>query len=681
MAFTLKYINVFDDINSINKDEIQEFYSSAVLKITKKFESPSFNDVTVLQRTLKNVDINSDQSIAEHLVRYASLNMEVAKHIADGLIQGLKILTPNQSTILSNYGKIAYWLKTILYRVLNNTEDNVYVQANMEKYSIYTLYLLSKLGNNVVIVDNQFKKEQYSVYNNIIFNISNTHENVQLSDKLDINFDKLIDIFNSGTSTIKGKILVIGEDNKGILNTKLVELSDDTQSNILILKCGVAKPTFEEVSQVPRIPVAKPDQLLRMIGPHMFGSKPEYSEQATEYIKTKINNMLSSGQNINKAIQSLITFICLYRRYSFESNIIICYGKIGHTSELILDFMYDIGKFIVVIDTSDISRNSVDISTWTEIRLNSIVPQHEYPGFMQSTTIAYNAKREIDQSLYNGNTLGLYKNRQYKTCNIDILHSTFDEMLILWSAENTMRSSFSSTESNVIVPVFYAKVNGCCDDYTRTLQKLITRHTIICYNPSQIMDGWQKEMIINHFADINGTMFKEQKPMYKNGRLEINTILEYRTFTYKFLDPGIQVHILEKLDEIIEKKLILHPGMDESEFVDILLNIGLNMSTRIQQEMQWYDFTKQSPKLVVLCQDREEITLEQSIVITLLHLCGWDIVIVIPTCYNIMGKYLRLDTMQEHNIGEPRFDTNITYLEPLPDKDKNKKGFLSRLFG
>ena len=193
------------------------------------------------------------------------------------------------------------------------------------------------------------------------------------------------------------------------------------------------------------------------------------------------------------------------------------------------------------------------------------------------------------------------------------------------------------------------------------------------------MLDWQQSMTINHFADINGTLFKEQKPMYKGGKLDIDCIMQYKTFTYRFLETGIQMHILSKLNQLITENWISHPNMDDDDFVDLALNIGLNMSKRIQQEIQWYDFTKQSPKLLILCQDEEEITIGQSIVITLLHLCGWDIVISIPTRYNILGKNLRQDTLQEHSIGEPRFDTGITLLEPLPE-EKKKRGFFSSLF-
>jgi hypothetical protein len=96
--------------------------------------------------------------------------------------------------------------------------------------------------------------------------------------------------------------------------------------------------------------------------------------------------------------------------------------------------------------------------------------------------------------------------------------------------------------------------------------------------------------------------------------------------------------------------------------------------------MQWYDYTKQSPKLILVCNGTEQITFEQSILITLLHLCGWDIAIVIPTAYNVLGDYLKHDFIQEHTLGEPVFNKTITHIAPYTEPPE-KVGFFKKLFG
>mgnify|MGYP000763661163 FL=1 len=132
----------------------------------------------------------------------------------------------------------------------------------------------------------------------------------------------------------------------------------------------------------------------------------------------------------------------------------------------------------------------------------------------------------------------------------------------------------------------------------------------------------------------------------------------------------------------MENKLIRHPEISDDKFVDLVLNIGLNLSDVIQQELQWYDFTKKSPKMVVISTGTEILDLEGSILIELLHLMGWDIAFVVPTGYNIVGNNLRPESLQKHILGEPNFNMTIPELRPLENETKaEKKGLFSRLFG
>lgn len=679
MAFRLKYINVFNDINSINLEEIQSFYRNAPLKVIDGFKTPSYTESTELQKSMIGFDINSEKSITNHLMSYALLSSDVASTIASGMLSELKALVPSDSALLSNYAKIAYWLKYDLRAALNGVETNVYVQGEIKKYNLYALYITSKLGNNIVLVDYRLNKSIYSIYNNIIFNEYTTNEHLVLSSKIDLTFDEVISVIN-GTKKLNSpaRIKVVGEDTKGVLNSTLIDLADANPDNVLILKLGIYKPSSDEVQSIGRPNAQSIQQLTMQIGAYMFKNNAKYKEQAVDFIKGYI---VKNENSIGKAITKLITFICLFNRYNIEFETLVCYGVLDKTSSMYIDFINEIGKTAIIVDVADKSDKSIDESEWTIIKLDAIVPAHKYPEIRRNNTVAYNAQQEINSVLYNGGTLGLYRSRQYKTCDVVNLASTFDEMKLLWKQDNTVRPTFVTTENSITVPVFYAKITGYCRNYEYELGRFITDHTIVCYKPSDIMLNWQKQMVINHFADVKDTSFSEQKPMYKNGQLELDTILNYRTFTYKLLEPGVQFHILNKLNRIIVDGLVAHPGMSQENFVDLVLNVGLNISKRIYQEMQWYDYTKQSPKMVVLCQDEEEITIGQSIVLTLLHLCGWDIILVIPTCFNIFGQHLIQDEIQEHNIGEPKFGTNIKNLTQTFEEEKPKKGFFSKLFG
>lgn len=674
MTFQLKYINIFDDTNTANMADIQDFYSKANIKLEGKFPMPSFTEGQELQKSLDKIGQLDENTVARHLETYSMLSREVAVTLAKDLLKELRIVVPSEAALKSNYGKIAYWAKTVFNGVLNDVESNIYINTTPNKHELYMIYMASKLSNNIVVVDYNFEADNYKLYNNFLFNCSGTQEHLKVSMKIDITLEEVIELLNGSKNLPGNKILVTGEDQTGQLNTELVKLSDNIPSNILLLKLGLAKPSFDEVNKVPRPTAQSVEQLVKMIGTHMFMGKPEYANKAASFAKREIQFEV----NHNKAITKLIAFICLYSRYKLTADTIVSYGKLDQTSEFFIDFLCDIGKTVVVIDTHAESEKFID-NNWVNIKLSEPVEYHSYPEIAKSQTTAYNASMEINNTLYTGDTLGLYRDRQYKTCDITVLNTTFDELLLLWDQDNTFKPSFSSTQNNVVVPVFYARLLGASEDYEKKLSKLVTAHSIICYRPSDIMSGQLKDIVVNHFAGINDTLFKEQKPMYKNGKLDIDTIMQYKTFPYRHLDVGVQKHILSKLNTILEEDWIKH-SVSQEEFIDTLLNVGLNLSKRIQQEMQWYDYTKQSPKLIILCQDEEMFTLEQSIIVSLLHLCGWDIVIAVPTCYNVLGSSLRYAEIQDHVVGEPKFNLNISQLNTNSHQEEKKKSFFSRLF-
>lgn len=674
MAFQMKYINVFDDINAENMSDIQEFYIKASLRIEGRFPVPSYNESQELQKSLEKITALTDDAVEIHLQTYSMLSKEVATTLSNGLLAELRMVVPSELALKSNYGKIAFWAKTLFNGVLNDIESNIFIESTPNKHETYMIYTASKLSNNVVVIDYGIKSD-YKLYNNFIINKSNTNEHLKLSTKVDIDMDKLLELLNGQGVIPSIKLLVTGEDEQFKLNTSLVKIGDSIPSNVMLLKNGIDKPSFDEVNKVPRPGASTTESLVKLIGSHMFGYKPEYCDKAASFARRAIQ----CENNANKAVSKLISFICIYGRYRLDFETIIVYGKLDQTAEFYLNFLSDIGKTVIVIDTMGNSKSLLD-NTWTITDIGKQVEYHAYPEIAKSTTLAYNASKEIESTLYTGETLGLYRDRQYKTCSICTLNTTFDELLMLWKQDNTFRTAFESSSNDVIVPVFYTGLHGVCKDYTNMLGKLVTEHSIICYNHSDIMGGKLNEMVINHFACINNTLFKDQKPMYKNGKLDIDTIMRYSTFTYKHLDVGVQHHILKKLDTLITENLVKHDRISQEEYVDLVLNIGLNLSKKIQQEMQWYDYTKQSPKFIVLLQNEEMLTLEESIIITLLHLCGWDIVIAIPTCYNVLGDSLIVSDMQYHRIGEPKFDSNITQLEKLDDISEKKKGFFSRLF-
>lgn len=674
MAFELRYINVFDDITSANQKDIQEFFAISNIVVESQMPSPSYDESQTLNNSLMRVVNFSSDEIENHIKQYAGIGNEAAKIVGDSISTELRYVVSNSNRMKSAYAKIAYWIKSIFSTALNG-DKNVFIATPLGSLELYTVYLMSKFSNNIVLIDYSFNQDNYKLYNNMNFSITGTKEHLTYKPKPNITLDQLIENVTQDEIKIpSAKIMIIGEDAGGKLNNYLISVNSK-QGKIKILTNGFEKPTFDEINAIPKPSASSTEQLVKRIGTHMFNSRAnaKYADAASNFAKSTFEHEL----NYNKALSRLTEFICYFNKYKLDSDAYIVYGKVNATEATFINFVCGIGKVVIVVDTE--GNSNINLSDWAEITLENKVNYHPYPVIAQNNTITYTASREIDSLMYDGSNLGLYRDRQFKSCSITMLNTTFDEMLLLWKEQNVVKPNFESKDSESVVPVFFSAVTGTCEDYILKLRQLVTDHTIVCTSPSEIMAGWKNKVQINHNVCITDTLYSERVPMYSNKKLDIKAIMGYKNFPYAYLSPDVQHHILSKLAIIAENDLINRGNMKEEAFIDLLLNVGLNLSDTILQYMQWYDYPKQSPKMVVISTEQEVITIEQAIVLELLHLCGWDIAVAIPTCYNVLGNF-KGKQFQEFILGEPKFDVHIDSLEPYTPTEK-KKGFFSRLFG
>ena len=668
---------VYNDINHDNFEDLQQQYFEADLRVLVPVNSPDMAEVRQIETVAQSLDNITVESITLDISNIFGINNS---DIASKLLSGIMNVAPSKSAIRSAYIKELYWLKTV-YRGRLLGGYNIYYSAPIDKYMTQVLYLLSTVGNNVTIVDCDYTQSKYKGTEGY-FSISNKLEKLQLDTKPKRSFDDILKILRiedekETEKFIKeaGATFIVHTDKEGKLRQALQECFRANRNWVKFYDGGLQNPSYQEVARVPRPDAKSIDSLLSRIGPHMFAKKANLSNKAAEYIKKTI----AVESNLNKAINTLIEFICIYNRENTDIKLAIFLGNFGRTEEIYAGFLLSIGIEIIVVDTEGTQRHDSNIFNVIELDTAETYRRLDSRGY---ETVGFRAEQEIGRVLYNGDTPGLYRDRQFSTCSIVELKTTIDEMLVYWDAEMMLRPSFESDGQSVKSPVFMSILSGVGSDYTQTINKLVTRHTIQVRGVENVTANKKDTMIINHSAVINNTTFSEQKPIYKNGKIDIDTIVGYKTFTYRHLDTGVQFHILSKIKELVENKLIRHPEISDDKFVDLVLNIGLNLSDAIQQELQWYDFTKKSPKMVVISTGTEILDLEGSILIELLHLMGWDIAFVVPTGYNIVGNNLRPESLQKHILGEPNFNMAIPELRPLENETKaEKKGLFSRLFG
>lgn len=139
----------------------------------------------------------------------------------------------------------------------------------------------------------------------------------------------------------------------------------------------------------------------------------------------------------------------------------------------------------------------------------------------------------------------------------------------------------------------------------------------------------------------------------------------------------MQDYILDKLQLLIDSRNIKGTFENGTEYT--IVSTILNMNMDVVRLIQKFDFTKTNPKLIYINTTERMITLEDSILIAFLNLVGFDILFFIPTGYQNVEKYFNRMIMEEHQIGEYKYDVKIADSMLVPQG--TKRSFVDVLFG
>ena len=122
--------------------------------------------------------------------------------------------------------------------------------------------------------------------------------------------------------------------------------------------------------------------------------------------------------------------------------------------------------------------------------------------------------------------------------------------------------------------------------------------------------------------------------------------------------------ILEKLQMLIDQRTIKGTHENGTEYT--IVSTILNLPKEILRMMQKFDFTKKNPKVIYISTTEKTISLEDSIIMAFLNLMGFDILFFVPTGYQTIEKYFNSKIMEEHQIGEYKYELTVPNLERIP---------------
>ena len=440
-------------------------------------------------------------------------------------------------------------------------------------------------------------------------------------------------------------------------------------------------PTPEEIAAVRRRNHQTAEQLAADLAANL--QYPNNQQLQTlmrqAFLDVVLEEDKAVGGNLNRLLNKAVYLVAWMKRYQKdlfqnwqapEVGVFILFGACsGDNEALFLRLLAKLPVDVLVL-LPDLNAPCVlKDPALLDLHKEHSLPMTDFPvepSQMRVRTAAYQAEREMDSILYQ-NT-GLYRARQHQKAEAVTLQTMYEEIGLLWDQELKYRPGFAAEGDTVTVPVLLEKICGIKDGpilpYWLEIKKLVTPETTLVTKLP-----WQTGLETNPMKPY-ATQFLRQ------GRLQREKIKQHKDYPYGILRPEIQDYLLDKLQVLLDEKLIAGTYQNGTEYtiVSTILGLPKDLLRRIQN----FDFTKKNPKLIIISTTEETLSLEDSILVAFLNLVGFDILFFVPTGYQSIEKYFQKPFANEHQLGPYRYDLQVPDFRTLHEGGKSS---IRKLFG
>lgn len=614
--------------------------------------------------------------------------------------------------ILKNaYIKFMCWLyyrfERIVNQLGNNTIPKILYEGSISSYELMILSILSNAGCDVVLLqydgDTNYRKidpnSAFSFdYKKILdpfpsgFSLESVREKIQIQ----LNNERLYGIrpkrkpctnawiTGNGLDDFKQSTTLRGNDNLFFYNCFCrmngtqdkytyvnhlyqfqLELKNSNRK-VVIVNGAIEKPTPDEISNMKRSNYTKLDQMI--MGLSMNIQYTANIELQRIMVSAFVDTALEMAENIdtnsiNRITNKLVYILCWLERYkaslfsNWKESDIACFIKFGgchdDTEAYFLKMLSKLPIDVLILNPNLNNKCCLEDKLLYELNYPESLNIEKFPDDSSQIsigTVAYHAERELDTLMYQDT--GIYRNQQYTKAKTINLQTMYEEISILWDQEVKYRPSFSIVDDVVHIPVVFSKISGVKDGnihlYWSSVKKLIVEDTFMI----------PKAPYIDSFAP--NPMKTYVTEFYKNGKLLKNKIKNHSHYPYGILREEIQDFILDKLETVIEQKLIKGIGQNGMEYT--VISTILNIPKEILRLIQKFDFTKKNPKLIYMNTGENIISLEDTILIAFLNQIGFDILFFVPTGYQCIERFFNKIIIEEHQIGEYMYDLSVPNL-------------------
>lgn len=440
-------------------------------------------------------------------------------------------------------------------------------------------------------------------------------------------------------------------------------------------------PTPEEIAAVRRRNHQTAEQLAADLAANL--QYPNNQQLQTlmrqAFLDVVLEEDKAVGGNLNRLLNKAVYLVAWMKRYQKdlfqnwqapEVGVFLLFGACsGDNEALFLRLLAKLPVDVLVL-LPDLNAPCVlKDPALLDLHKEHSLPMTDFPvepSQMRVRTAAYQAEREMDSILYQ-NT-GLYRAKQHQKAEAVTLQTMYEEIGLLWDQELKYRPGFAAEGDTVTVPVLLEKICGIKDGpilpYWLEIKKLITPETTLVTKLP-----WQTGLEANPMKPY-ATQFLRQ------GRLQREKIKQHKDYPYGILRPEIQDYLLDKLQVLLDEKLIAGTYQNGTEYtiVSTILGLPKDLLRRIQN----FDFTKKNPKLILISTTEETLSLEDSILVAFLNLVGFDILFFVPTGYQSIEKYFQKPFANEHQLGPYRYDLQVPDFRTLHEGGKSS---IRKLFG
>lgn len=440
-------------------------------------------------------------------------------------------------------------------------------------------------------------------------------------------------------------------------------------------------PTPEEIAAVRRRNHQTAEQLAADLAANL--QYPNNQQLQTlmrqAFLDVVLEEDKAVGGNLNRLLNKAVYLVAWMKRYQKdlfqnwqapEVGVFLLFGACsGDNEALFLRLLAKLPVDVLVL-LPDLNAPCVlKDPALLDLHKEHSLPMTDFPvepSQMRVRTAAYQAEREMDSILYQ-NT-GLYRAKQHQKAEAVTLQTMYEEIGLLWDQELKYRPGFSAEGDTVTVPVLLEKICGIKDGpilpYWLEIKKLVTPETTLVTKLP-----WQTGLEANPMKPY-ATQFLRQ------GRLQREKIKQHKDYPYGILRPEIQDYLLDKLQVLLDEKLIAGTYQNGTEYtiVSTILGLPKDLLRRIQN----FDFTKKNPKLIIISTTEETLSLEDSILVAFLNLVGFDILFFVPTGYQSIEKYFQKPFANEHQLGPYRYDLRVPDFQTLHEGGKSS---IRKLFG